>query len=285
MSKKEIVTLTDRPGAFLILRRGKNNTRIAPHKTPHDSFTVENVKICELTGKVTEATLPDPNYGDSFETFEQLVECVAKKFSNGIFVTGPGGTGKTYTVMKVIQQLNLVPNQDYFIVKGYSTAAAMYNTLYDFKDRLVIFDDCDSIISDDTGLNILKAVLDTYPKRTVSWNTNSPLIRAPYFDFTGRIIFISNYSPDRPNRHFQALRTRVLTVHISGNAEQMRDRCIELLPQIASTLPEEAQKELQEFIQQNYQKIHQLSLRYAVNLVSLRRYKPQGWQDLALRLH
>jgi chromosomal replication initiation ATPase DnaA len=229
--------------------------------------------------------ISDENFNDTFETLDELTECVAKKFSNGIFITGPGGTGKTFTVMKVLERLGMKLGTDFIVIKGYSTAAAMYNLLAENKTKLVIFDDCDSVLSDDTGLNILKAVLDTYPKRTVFWNTNSPLIREPEFDFTGQIIFISNKDPQQANRHLSALRTRVLTVNIAGTPEQMRDRCIELMPEIGKGLTLEVQEELCDFIRDNFHKIHGLSLRYAVNLVSIRKFKPTGWQSLVLKLH
>lgn len=296
VANRETTMLADRAGAFVVIKRGNKNTRVAPLKDLKNSFVVPNTLLVDSSSPVPAGITVSPDgeeqenaageIEDSFAMLAELTECVARKFSNGIFVTGPGGTGKTWTVMDVIKNTcNMVEGQDYIVIKGYSTAAAMYNLMFHNKDKLVVLDDCDSLFSDATGLNVLKAVLDTYAVRTVSWNTNSPLIAAPSFDFTGQIIFISNMDPDKAKAHLEALRTRVLTVHIAGTPEQMRDRCCNLIPILAPNLTPGEQAELSDFIRANYRRIKTLSLRWAVNLVSIRRFKPLGWQNLALRMH
>lgn len=288
IANREVVTLVDKPGAFIIVKRGAKNTRVAPSNDTEKSFVVPNEKLVDMTvplGVPDDLGGSDEEFTDSFEMLAELTECVARKFSNGIFITGPGGTGKTYTVMKTVQNLGMVEGTHYIVIKGYSTAAAMYNMMFDHKDKLIILDDCDSILGDDTGLNILKAVLDTYAVRSVSWNTNSPLIKAPRFDFTGQIVFISNKDPMKANRHLEALRTRVLTVHIAGTSEQMRDRCIELMPEIAAGCTAAEIEDMCNFIRENYRKVHNLSLRWAVNLVSIRKFRPLKWKELAVKMH
>jgi Cdc6-like AAA superfamily ATPase len=292
IATREVVALSDKPGAFIIIKRGQKNTRVAPSKDPNNSFVVPNTSLVSMDVNTPSTGGTDEEWEHGFEVLADLTECVARKFSNGIFITGPGGTGKTYTVMEKMRELNYIEGTDFIIIKGYSTPAALYNTLYRNLDKVIILDDCDSVLSCDTGLNVLKAVLDTTPIRTVSWNTNSSLIEAPQFDFTGQIIFISNKDPKEANRHLGALRTRVLTVNIAGTPEQMRDRCILLMPKISSTptpqghppLTRAQQESLCQFIRDNYTKIPGLSLRYAVNLVSVYRFRPSRWQELALKI-
>jgi hypothetical protein len=294
VNAKQIVTLSDRPGAFILIRRGRQNSRIASTATPDSQFLVADTLINTEGEGATASPEAVEDMGDSFDILAQLTTCVAKGYSNGVFVTGPGGTGKTYTILQSVERAGMKKvddqgNGDYVVIKGYSTAAAMFNELYTHRDKLVIFDDCDSVLNDPTGLNILKAVLDTYPIRTVSWNTNSPLITCPVYDFTGQIIFISNKDPSKLNASQSALKTRVFHVHLAGTPEQMRDRCVELMPEIVrehgkGELNLVAVEELQKYVLANYEQIRNLSLRFAVNLVSIRRFNPTGWKVLARKL-
>ena len=85
------------------------------------------------------------------------------------------------------------------VVKGYATPKALYGTLWEHRDKTIIFDDCDSVLKDAVSLNLLKGALDSYDKRTISWlqkgfiEDNLP----NSFEFQGNIIFISNMSSDK----------------------------------------------------------------------------------------
>ena len=86
-----------------------------------------------------------------------------------LVVTGGPGNGKSHTIIKTVQENGLIESDHYVVFKGYSTARGLYNTLYDHNGKLIIFDDCDSVLEDKTSLNILKSALDSYDKRTISW--------------------------------------------------------------------------------------------------------------------
>jgi hypothetical protein len=116
-------------------------------------------------------------------------------------------------------------NGDYVIMKGYSSAAGLYEFLYQFRDKIIIFDDCDSVLKDSTAINLLKAALDTYEERWVTWNTSSMAASrttAPnMFLFTGSIIFISNMNVRKVD---EAVRTRCHKVDVSMNNPQRIER-------------------------------------------------------------
>ena len=96
-----------------------------------------------------------------------------------------------------------------------------------------------------------------------------------------RVIFISNLDPrTERNANFQAVMTRVMNILVGGTKEEIRDRMIDLLPEIAAKLPKKAQAEIAEFVGENYKKIN-LSLRFIVHLVSLYQWDNKEWKDLA----
>jgi hypothetical protein len=222
---------------------------------------------------------------DKFEAMGSFVSCVAQGYSNGVFIAGAGGTGKSWTVTETLEGLGLEEDVDYVVCKGASSAFGLYITLYENSDKLIVFDDMDDVFKDQKALNVLKAVLDTYPKRTVSWNSSRTDDIPNKFTFTGRIIFISNHNPsENSNSSFKAVMTRVLSIVVGGTKEEVRDRIISLLPKIAANLDSHAQKELADFIKENYRSIPELSLRFLVHVTGLYQFNRKTWKDLAFNL-
>lgn len=121
-----------------------------------------------------------------------------------------------------------VPVEKQFsMIKGYSTARGLYRSLYENRNRMIIFDDCDSILKDATALNLLKGALDSYDRRIITWNSENPNSDLPtQFEFKGRIIFISNrklFGID------QAVRSRAICVDLSMTTTQKIERMEEII--------------------------------------------------------
>ena len=130
---------------------------------------------------------------------------------------GTGGVGKTYTLEQVIKANNLedrmykpgmdLDSSQYDIIKltGSMTKNGLWRRLYENRDKLVVFDDCDSMWDDPDLLNWLKGALDSTGDGTIT-NENGDKVKlssvdpdtgesekAPReFQFTGQVIFISN---------------------------------------------------------------------------------------------
>ena len=162
-----------------------------------------------------------------------------KKFTNmllddiivSLLVTGEGGLGKTFTVNEQLKNKGLEEDIDYVIIKGYATPKALYATLYENLDKLVIFDDCDSVLRDPISLNILKGALDSYDKRTISWLSKGFIDDGlpSSFEFKGKVIFISNLKLAKVDG---AVRSRTLPIDLSMTLSDKIERMRSILPNI-----------------------------------------------------
>jgi len=174
---------------------------------------------------------------ERFQFMENYVNLVIKSEANSLIVSGDSGLGKSFRVMKIINSFEDLP---YFLVKGFATSRALYDTLYRHRNKLIIFDDCDSILEDKVGINILKGALDSYDKRTISWLAKGGDKSIPLqFDFNGGVIFITN----RPLEKFdKAILSRALSINVFMTNEEKIEEMLRLaldttfLPNFASSL-------------------------------------------------
>ena len=148
--------------------------------------------------KINVVISSETDINERFEIVEELASMVVNNVVPSMLLIGAGGLGKSHTVLKTIKN-NGLNDSEFVFFKGYSTARGLYNTLYDNNGKLIIFDDCDSVLEDKVAINILKSALDSYDKRTISWmaRMNKNDAYPQQFDFTGNIIFISNKSLDK----------------------------------------------------------------------------------------
>jgi len=195
-------------------------------KYPVGCFSKKSSGSAELTDENDEDLLP-PEEVDIVKQFQALTCFVEMLFDRAnpiqsIVVSGPGGVGKTYEIFDEMEKRGV----EYTLVKGYSSPRALFNTLRDHSEEVVIFDDCDSIWEDANALNILKSALETNRKgkRTVTWNLAE---ENEEFEFHGKIIFVSNkdfYASRSKMKHIIAVLTRVFFIQFTFDQEQMMRR-------------------------------------------------------------
>ena len=197
----------------------------------------ENIKITFKTPLPTTPVKQDESlykYSDPETIFEDLVkwtDLVAQRKQASLIVTGSPGVGKTYLVTKRLKDDKV----DYVHVKGRSTAAGLYISLYENRDRIIVIDDCDSVFKNEDAVNILKGALDS-KDREVSWQVGKPLIspnsgqRVPTkFEFKGGVIFISNLPQKKID---DAVKTRSFVLEVALKPEQMIEHMTKKLREI-----------------------------------------------------
>jgi len=214
-----------------------------------------------------------------FDILQDLTTLVTRRIMPSLVVTGGPGNGKSHTIIKTIQDNGLTESDNYVVFKGYSTARGLYNTLYDHNGKLIVFDDCDSVLEDKTSLNILKSALDSYDKRTISWMAKlGKSDEYPnQFDFTGRIIFISN--KDKSDMD-EAILSRSLSVDLSMTGEEKIQRMSHVLPQILPDLDMKVKQDALDFLRENKDN-DSVNLRSLIMVSKIRKEFPRKWRGIA----
>jgi hypothetical protein len=213
-----------------------------------------------------------------FEFLGNLTQMVIGGVTPSLIIVGEGGLGKTHSVTQTIKA-NDVEEDCYIFLKGYSTARGLYNTLYDNNGKLIIFDDCDSVLEDKVAINILKSALDSYERRTISWmaKMNKSDEYPQQFDFTGRIIFISNKSKEKID---EAIRTRSLTVDLTMTPDDKIERMGSILGSILPEYSIEVKKQALDFLKTVKDDVS-LNMRMLIMVTKMASTYPDTWRGLA----
>lgn len=221
--------------------------------------------------------MTDISINQKFDLLTKLTNMVIDGITPSLIITGEGGLGKTYLVQKAIKDKGLY-EIEWAHFKGYSTARGLYNTLYDNNGKLIIFDDCDSVLEDKVALNILKSALDSYETRTISWmakmNKNDEYPQQ--FNFTGQIIFISNKSRSAIDG---AILSRSLTVDLTMTEDEKIERMSHILESILPDYPIEVKRDALDFISE-YKGVANINLRTLI-MVSKMRLANSDWREMA----
>lgn len=234
---------------------------------------------------------------ERFDILQTMASAAISGNIRSVIVSGAPGVGKSYGIQKLLTEHD--PNGETFtIVRGFTRPTGLFKLLYQHrhKGNVIVFDDADSAFGDDIGLNLLKAVCDTTDQRVVSWLAETNLIdeesaeRIPRtFVFNGSVVFLTNLDFEtliaRGHKlapHLEALMSR--SHYLDLSLKTRRDYLIRLRSVIKagllSSLNETQHKEVVDFLEENYAKMRELSLRAAIKLASLCKSSPK-WKTIA----
>ena len=239
-----------------------------------------------------------------FEVLDEMSRAAINGDIRAMIVSGPPGVGKSYGVETQMERASMFDKLAgkkvrFNIVKGAMTALGLYAQLYKYSDtkNVLIFDDCDSVFTDDLALNILKAALDSGKTRRICWNSDSRLLREEgipnTFNFNGSAIFItnlkfSNLKSKKLQDHLEALQSRChfLDLTIDGDRDKMlrikqvhRDADGGLFSDYDFT--EEQAQMVIDFMWDNHTKLREVSLRMCLKIADLVKISPNNWKNLA----
>ena len=236
-----------------------------------------------------------------FEVLKDMTQAVKEGTVRAMIVTGPPGVGKSFGVEEVLSKEDLFNalgqrKPRYEIVKGAMSAIGLYAKLYQYSEKgnVIVFDDCDSVLLDDLSLNILKAALDSSKKRTISWNTDSRMLRQEgvpdKFEFKAGAIFITNIKFENVRSkklqdHLSALESRCHYIDLQMDTE--REKCLRIKQITEDGMLDSydfegnEKEEIIDFIMSNRSKMRELSLRTVLKVADLRKSMPTNWQNVA----
>lgn len=298
----------------------KSFVRLNIEKGNNKKANLLNVTKCEEAAAILKNTSDNPapaliefDINERFQFLEDYVDMVSQRQMNSVVICGSGGLGKSYTVFKQMKKNKLInvtnvvadcdedgvtyntsqmvdtPSNEYVVVKGYTTAKGLYRTLYENRNRVVVFDDCDSALENATSANILKAALDSYDKRVVTWNAEASFggenDLPKSFEFKGGVVFISNLSMGKIP---QAIISRSAPADVSMTRDEViiRMRMIVSEGEFMNEVSMEIKNDALNFIASNINnpQIKTINLRTLIAVTTNRRCKPDNWERLSLSM-
>jgi len=285
-------------------------------------LTIEVVPTQEKEPEVVETPIVE-------ETEEQVIERMQTKFENiteyangivsgainGLVVSGPGGIGKTETLVRIFEHAAEEKKIKFEHVKGGNvTPVHLYKLLYEnrHKKNLIMLDDVDKVWNHEDSLNLMKAALDSSLRRVLTWNSEAAILRRdeiPFsFPYEGCLAFVTNrhiikeieMGRGKDNAHLEAFVDR--TAYINLRPEAVKKRVYtpdELNARRESYLwsefmvktnfilrqlgiSDEDAEEIYAFTKEHYPTFRNVSIRTFLNVGRARLMSPNRWKELAL---
>ena len=261
-----------------------------------------------------DAETPIGSANAKVETDEQIIERLRERFDilndmtdaaidgvvRGMVVTGPPGVGKSFGVEKVLDEANVATKltngkEKYGMEKGAASAIGLYKLLYEYAEKgsVLVLDDCDTVLYDETSLNLLKAALDSGKKRKISWKSESRVLRhegiPDEFEFKGSVIFITNLKFEKARGkiadHLGAIMSRCHYLDLT--MDTMREKFLRCKQIVGDGMLDEygfakkEQEDLHEYIYTNRNRLRELSLRMVTKIADLKKMNPAKWKAYA----
>lgn len=235
---------------------------------------------------------------DTYESMETLVAAVSANTVNSLIIAGAPGLGKSYTVNKVLNEVNS-GEFGYTFHRGYLRATHLFRLLWEnrFAGQTIVLDDTDAIFGDETALNILKAALELKTTRRIGWGSEKEFIDEDgeviprYFDYEGSVIFLTNLpirdliaSGSKNAPHLSALESRSLVLDLK--IKTRREYMVKIKQTVNSGMlrdkgfSQSEESEILEFVESNMEKLTELSLRMIEKIAALFRANPSNWEKL-----
>ena len=296
---------TGKNGLFVTV----DGTDLTGHAGRNIRIQVETPNDVEYQGEQSKKSKPQETLAEAkdrirkrFEILDQMTDAVATGVVRGLIISGPPGVGKSFGVEQILDDYEAMHKLEggkfnrTEVVKGSMTPIGLYQTLYNMSDagNIVVFDDCDSVLFDEVCLNMLKAVLDSGKKRTISWKSESSALRREgipdRFDFKGGVIFITNVNFENVRSkkiqdHLEALMSRCHYIDLEMDAESDRFLRIEQIVEDGMLdeygFGDDGNAEVVNFMKDNANKLREISLRMVLKISDLRAMSPDTWQELA----
>ena len=188
---------------------------------------------------------------DKWNAYEsKLNRLISDGYPKAVMAYGTGGVGKTYTFEKLSAhhklieydpELDMQHNSDeYDFIKlgGKIGSREMQRVMFEHSNKLIVFDDCDSMWQDDGLINVLKNALDTSGDGKVQWAATQDKgketeVPARY-KFEGRMLFITNLTKKQLSDAGAApiAESRASSIDLTMNMEQTIERLEAILPHI-----------------------------------------------------
>lgn len=226
---------------------------------------------------------------DQHDLLREHTRMLIKENISSLIVRGSHGLGKSYTVLKELDNAGLKEGVNYLVVTGFSTPLKLFETLARTatleRPKLLVFDDVDSLLSSKISVSLLKAGLwpprGSQGRRIITYNSNSSQVQGPTsINFEGRILLILN---DQKQEKIlgRPVFDRCTTFDLSMSNGQLIKYIDLILPNIQTPLPVETRKQIWQKIK-IFSGNSRFSLRALVRSFEFYQYDKSKWFPMFL---
>ena len=222
---------------------------------------------------------------EHFRILKEYVATVIKSdgYLQSLFICSTGGLGKSTNVLNTLEELDI---KDFVYINSYSTPVELVNLLYQYNDKIVVFDDVETMFSLGSKVtNIFKGVLWGIGRdktRIVSYHTTSKLLKAPSsFEFTGKLIFLLNKLPNREDPLTAAMLSRSIVYEMKFSRDEILDILKEFSKLPYKELTEEERTKLFTYLIENTDNSNtDLSFRTLIKMYDVYTHNKEKWEHL-----
>lgn len=236
---------------------------------------------------------------ERFSALTLIADQTVSGKNKALIVSGPAGVGKSHSVLQAARKFEARGGK-VGVIKGFCRPTGLYRALYSHsaQNDVLVFDDADSAFGDPVSLNLLKAACELSDNRRISWMAETKMEdddgdKLPRsFEYAGNIVFITNidmqHAVERGHGlapHFEALMSRSLYIDLGMKTK--RD-CIIRIKQVVESgalqshgICSQAATDILEFVEENTDRLRELSLRLVVKIGRLKQNNPTAWKSLA----
>lgn len=207
----------------------------------------------------------------SYGELQEFIDMFRKKYIDFVVIKGRAGTGKTHTVKELME------NREHLFVNTHISPLEGYIYLYQFRNKPVIIDDIDNLISNDKLVSLFKQCGETVKKKEMEWNTTTPRLGdvPKSFKTTSNLMLISNEINAKGNLNRLALLDRGFCINFNPN----KDELLSKMREITRKTKLDGKWKIYNFIKDNFDVSKKVNLRSLVKGFQLKRYGCD-WKDI-----
>lgn len=185
----------------------------------------------------TNTLLRDIPIDELWDNYERNLTKVINNRHKFAIAYGTGGVGKTFTFRELAKKFELreydeeiqptKDQYDFVVVSGKITPTQVYAEMFRHRDKLIVFDDCDSFLATEEVQGFLKAGLDTGETTKISNKSSRKMYMIEgdnesgqipsTFTFLGRVIAITNLTATEID---QPIKSRALCSNLTMTIDE-----------------------------------------------------------------
>lgn len=158
----------------------------------------------------------------TYEELDKLIAAFGNDYLNMVVIVAGGGLGKSQNAR------DQLPDNEVVALGGHVTPLRLYELLYEGRNKKVVFDEIDGLLSNTQHVGLLKQLCETRKMKKITWMSKDKRALEidgglGHFYTSSRVLMLCN-SIDIYNANVSALFSRALAVRFRPTAIEILDR-------------------------------------------------------------